>query len=126
LHLTTDQKRAVFERLLARNEIRREMGMRPLNILEAYQRKVAAMKTQEYEARLEPYLIAVFASVDWPEGFTPRLLLSVKLHKKAIAQLYRDHGVVDPRTKTPDIIAIIDKFAPSPDNDIGFGNQKMG
>ena len=112
MHLTTDQKRAVFERLLHRNAIRREMGMRPINIPEAYRRKVTAMKTQEYERLLEPYLVAAFASVDWPAGFTPRLLLSVKLHKKAIAQLYRDHGVADPRTKNPDMVKIMDRFIP--------------
>ena len=70
------------------------------------------MKAQEYEKRLEPYLVAAFASVDWPSGFTPRLLLSVKLHKKAIAQLYRDHGVADPRTKNPDMLKIMDRLIP--------------
>ena len=113
MQLTTDQKRAVYERLLHRNAIRREMGMRPINIPEAYRRKVAAMKTQEYEKLLEPYLVAAFASVDWPAGFTPRLLLSVKLHKKAIAQLYREHDVADPCTKNPDMVKIMDRFIPN-------------
>ncbi|MEP1637257.1 hypothetical protein [Ascidiaceihabitans sp.] len=70
------------------------------------------LRIQDYETRLEPYLIATFASADWPEGFTPRLLLSVKLYRKAVQDLNQDADIADPRTKNPDIVKIMDKYAP--------------
>lgn len=83
-------------------------------------------ETHRYNQLLEPILVEKFGAVDWPTGFTPRLLLAVKLHKCAVAQLQRDHGIADPRTVNPDILAMIDKFAPSPDNVTSIGNHKVG
>lgn len=70
------------------------------------------LKTQKYEALLEPYLVAAFEAADWPKGFTPRLLLSVELHGKAVQKLNRDHNITDPRSKNPDMVKIMAEHAP--------------
>ena len=110
--MTSDQKRAVFEHLLHRNAVRQAMGARPLNIPDAYKRKVIMLMTKEYEALLEPYLASAFAAADWPSGFTPRLLLAVKLHTAAVKLLKAELGISDPRTKNPDMVKMMDRHAP--------------
>ena len=76
-------------------------------------------EVHRYNQLLEPYLVAAFVAANWPAKFTPRLLLAVKLHRAAVDQLYREQGFADPRVKNPDMLALIDKFAPSPHNVIG-------
>ena len=94
-------RQAIFERLLRRNSIRRQIGNRLIDVPRAYQRKINQLNEQRCTDLLEPYLAITFGQVDWPSKFTPRLLLAVKLHKQAVAQVHRDHGIADPRTKTP-------------------------
>lgn len=111
--VNSHQKQAVFERLCQRNAIRRQIGVRPMDVPSVFKRKIRLMTEQRYLELLEPYLVAAFGSVDWPEGFTPRILLATKLHKQAMEDVRRDHDVADPRTKNPDIMKIIETFAPA-------------
>jgi len=112
LVISSQSRQAILERLFHRNFIRREIGKRPINIPETYKRKVTMLITQEYEALLEPYLADAFAAADWPSGFTPRLLLAVKLHKGAVRLLNADLNITDPRTKNPDMVKMMDRHAP--------------
>ena len=70
------------------------------------------LMTREYEILLEPYLASAFAAADWPCGFTPRLLLAVKLHKGAVQLLNAELGISDPRTKNPNMVKMMDRHAP--------------
>ncbi|SPH19589.1 hypothetical protein ASD8599_00324 [Ascidiaceihabitans donghaensis] len=112
LVISSQARQAILERLFHRNSVRRAMGARPLNIPEAYKRKVMMLMTQEYEALLEPYLSDAFAAADWPSGFAPRLLLAVKLHRGAVRLLNAEMGISDPRTKNPDMVKMMDRHAP--------------
>ena len=112
LVISSQERQAILERLFHRNFIRREIGTRPLNIPEAYNRKLMMLMTQEYEALLEPYLADAFAAADWPSGFTPRLLLAVKLHRCAVRLLNAELGITDPRIKNPDMVKMMDRHAP--------------
>lgn len=76
------------------------------------------MDEAQYLVMLDPYLKAAFKSADWPDGFTSRLLLGVRLHKQAIAHLQRDHGISDPRTKNPNMLRLIERYAPDPENNV--------
>ena len=93
--------------------VRKELGIRAFNLPELYKRKVRLTVEQRYEELLEPYLVTAFNEADWPVKFTPRLLLAVKLHKSAVDKLRQEHGIVDPRTTNPDIIAIMGRLASS-------------
>lgn len=64
---------------------------------------------------LEPHVATAFGSVEWPKGFTPRILLATKLHKQAIEKVHHEHGIADPRSKNPGILKIIEVFAPNLD-----------
>ncbi len=112
LVISSQARQVILERLFHRNSIRRTMGARPLSVPEAYTRKVKMLMTQEYEALLEPYLASSFATADWPSGFTPRLLLAVKLHGGAVRLLNAELGITDPRTKNPDMVKMMDRHAP--------------
>lgn len=117
------EKQVLFRRLCKRNAIRKQIGIRPMDVSAVFKRHIKFMTEQRYTALLEPYLATAFRSVEWPTGFTPRLLLAVKLHKQAVAQLQSDQGVVDPRTKKSNILAMIDKFVPSQSNITYIGNH---
>lgn len=113
--MSGDQRQQVYERLLHRNHIRSQMGVKSINIPSMYRRKVHAMKVTEYEDLLEPYLIEAFADIAWPNSFTGQILIAVRLHKRCVDQIEIDHGVVDPRNRRPDIVAIINRLVPGAD-----------
>ena len=110
-----DQRQQVYERLLHRNHIRSQMAVKPIDIPKMYHRKVRTMEIAEYEDLLESYLVKAFADIAWPDSLTGRILIAVRLYKRCVDQLHIDHGVVDPRDKRPDIVAIIDRLVPSTD-----------
>ena len=109
---TSDQRQQVYERLLHRNHIRSLMGVRPIDITKMYHRKVQAMEIAEYEDLLEPYLVDAFANIAWPDSLTGRILIAVRLYKRCVDQVHIDHGVVDPRDRQPNIIAVINRLMP--------------
>jgi hypothetical protein len=108
--VTTAQRQVVLERLFHRNCIRQKLGGRPMDIPTSYKRKVRLMTEDHYMQLLEPLLVEKFAAVDWPTGFTPRLLLAVRLHRDAVAELERVRGISDPRTTNPDMLKIIERL----------------
>lgn len=113
LLVSGQDKQVLFEMLCHKNSIRRKLGGRLMDIPTVYQRKVKLMTEDRYVQLLEPILVEKFGAVDWPTGFTPRLLLAVRLHKDAVAELERVHGVADPRTKYPDMLSIIQRLVPA-------------
>jgi hypothetical protein len=110
--VTGIQRQHVYERLLHRNHIRHQIGVKPIDIPRMYQRKVRAMEIREYENLLETYLVEAFAGVDWPDSFTGRLLIAVRLHKRCADQLEIDYGIADPRDRRPDMVAMINRLVP--------------
>lgn len=76
------------------------------------------MNEQRYLELLEPHLKTTFGSVEWPIGYSARILFAVKLYNQAVQQVQDDHGVADPKTKNTDILKIIEKFAPDPENNV--------
>lgn len=113
LLVTSEDRQAILERLYQRQAIRREVGVVPIDIPKMYHRKVHVMEITEYEELLEPYLIKAFADIAWPDSLTGRILIAVRLHKRCVDQLHIDHGVVDPRDRGPEIIAMINRLVPS-------------
>jgi len=73
------------------------------------------MEIAEYEDLLEPYLVKAFADIAWPDSFTGRILIAVRLHKRCVDQLEIDHAVVDPRDHQPDMVVIINRLVPHSD-----------
>ncbi len=119
------EKQVLFRRLRHRNAIRRELGIRQFHVPTVFKRKLRLTEEHRYNQLLEPYLVAAFQTADWPVGFTPRLLLAVRLHRKAVDQLNREHGISDPRTKNPDMLKIVEAFAPEPESNVtSFGSHE--
>ncbi|SPH20647.1 hypothetical protein ASD8599_01386 [Ascidiaceihabitans donghaensis] len=112
LLVSGQDKQALFEMLCHKNSIRRRLGGRQIDIPTVYRRKVKLMTEDRFMQLLEPILVEKFGAVDWPTGFTPRLLLAVRLHKDAIAEIQENHGIADPRTQNPDMLQIIERLAP--------------
>ena len=80
------------------------------------------MEIIEYEDLLETYLVKAFADIAWPDSLTGRILIAVRLHKRSVDQIEIEHGVVDPRNKRPDIIAIINRLVPGTDQALSVDN----
>lgn len=102
-----NDKQAIFERLLVRNAIRREIGVRPINIPVIYERKKRMIAEARYDEIMQPYVDAAFNSLDWPDSFSGRLLLGVKTYRQCVAQCERDTGHANPRDGVPDILKLI-------------------
>ena len=113
LLVTSEDRQAILERLYQRQAIRREVGVKPNDIAAMYRRKVHAIEIVEYEDLLEPYLVKAFADIAWPNSFTGRILIAVRLHKQCVDQVHMDHGVADPRDRRPDIVAMINRLVSS-------------
>ena len=112
LLVTSTGRQAILERLYQRQAIRRETGVRPIDIPKMYHRKVQTIEIAEYEKLLEPYLVKAFADIAWPTSFTGRILIAVRLHKRCVDQVHMDHGIVDPRNRRPDIVAMMNRLVP--------------
>lgn len=115
LLVSGQDKQALFEMLCHKNSIRSRIGGRLMDIPTVYERKVKLMTEDRFMQLLEPILVEKFGAVEWPTGFTPRLLLAVRLHKDAIAEIQKNHCIADPRTQNPDMLQIIERLAPSAD-----------
>jgi hypothetical protein len=119
------EMQVLFRKLRHKNSIRRELGIRQFHVPTVFKRKLRMTTEFRYNELLEPYLADVFGAVSWPIGFTPRLLLAVQLHDQATRLLRCESGIADPRTKKPDMLKIMETFAPDPDNNVtNFANHK--
>lgn len=106
----SNQKQAIFERLLVRNAIRREIGVRPINIPVIYERKKRMIAEARYDEIIQPYVDVAFSGLDWPDSFSGRLLLGVKTYHQCAAQCERETGHPNPREGVPDILKLIHQY----------------
>lgn len=108
--VTGADKAKLFERLCQRQAIRREIGVRPLNIPVLYKRKKRMIAESRYDEIMKPYVDAAFRKIDWPDSPTGRILLAVKTYRACAAQCERETGYANPRHSTPDIFKLMDQF----------------
>ena len=107
---TSSDRQAILERLYQRQAIRREIGVRPLNIPALYERKKRMIAEARYDEIMKPYVDAAFRKIDWPDSPTGRILLAVKTYCACAAQCERETGYANPRHSTPDIFKLMDQF----------------
>lgn len=110
LLITSADRQAILERLYQRQSIRREIGVRPLNIPVIYERKKRMIAEARYDEIMQPYVDAAFSSLDWPPSFSGRLLLGVKTYHQCVAKCERDTGHANPRDGVPDILKLIHQY----------------
>ncbi len=114
-----DDKKAIYERLLIRNSIRREIGVRPINIPEMYRRKIKMMAEKKYDELIQPLVDAAFSKIEWPNSFTGRLLLATKTYRQCAARLEAETGCSNPRRVGPDMLDLIHQYV-APFEDRGW------
>ena len=106
----SDDKKAIYERLLIRNSIRREIGVRPINIPDVYRRRIKMMAEKKYDELIQPYVDAAFSKIEWPSSFTGRLLLATKTYRQCTEQFEADTGHANPRRIGPDMLDLIHQY----------------
>lgn len=106
------EREALFSRLCHRNTIRRQIGREPIDVPTAFHRIVHIKAVREFDRLLDPYLTHAFNEVEWPSRPTPRLLLGVRLYRQCVERLCREQNVVDPNTKNPNVLKMIERYAP--------------
>lgn len=114
----SQEKQALFKKLCHRNMIRRQIGREPIDVPKIFHRLVQMKAVREFDRLIDPYLTKAFHDVEWPTGFTPRLLLGVKLYRTCVVRLCHEQNVIDPRTKNPNVLKIIERYAPDPENNV--------
>ena len=110
LLVTPADRQAILERLYQRQAIRREIGVRPINIPVIYERKKRMIAEARYDEIMQPYVDAAFSGLDWPESFSGRLLLGVKTYRQCAVQCEQDTGHANPREGVPDILKLIHQY----------------
>lgn len=106
-----DQKIAIFERLLHRNFIRSELGIRPINIPEAYQRQARFVVEKRYDEIIAPFVDASFSVIDWPPSMAAKRGVAMQTYYKCVARCEAQTGYLNPRTGVPDFTALINRYA---------------
>ncbi|MEM9432837.1 MAG: hypothetical protein AAGA12_02855 [Pseudomonadota bacterium] len=110
LLITSADRQAILERLYQRQAIRREVGVRPINIPVMYERKKRMIAEARYDEIMQPYVDEAFSSLVWPDSFSGRLLLGVKTYNLCVARCERDTGHANPREGVPDILKLIHQY----------------
>ncbi|MCG7492950.1 hypothetical protein [Thalassobius sp. Cn5-15] len=108
----SSSRQAILERLFERAHIRRQMGMRPLDIQFSYWKRVQRMEVQEFERLLAPLLQDALETIEWPDERGARLFLVKQLHDQAAVRLKQSYGLHDPRSKPPDFEHMLCGLAP--------------
>ncbi|MFV1602329.1 MULTISPECIES: hypothetical protein [unclassified Phaeobacter] len=97
--VTSEEKQAIFLRLLHRCHIRAEVKLPALDIPTLYHQQVERLLDQKYQERLTPYLKAAYKQ--FPGN--PGLLGRMQQHQDAVAHarqaLYQAEGISDPNPK---------------------------
>ena len=110
LLITSTDRQAILERLYQRQAIRRQIGVRPINIPVIYERKKRMIAEARYDEIMQPYVDAAFSGLDWPDSFSGRLLLGVKTYHQCVAQCERETGHANPRDGAPDMFKLIHQY----------------
>lgn len=105
--VTSEDCQAILERLYQRQALRREIGVRPIEIPVIYERKKRMIAEDRYDEIMQPYVDAAFSGLDWPDSFSGRLLLGVKTYRQCVARCEQDTGHANPRDGVPDILKLI-------------------
>ena len=111
LLINSKDRQTILERLYQRQAIRREIGVRPINIPVIYERKKRMIAEARYDEIIQPYVDAAFSGLDWPDSFSGRLLLATKTYRKCIRRLEADTGHTNPRRIGPDMLKLIHNYA---------------
>lgn len=111
--VNASERQVILERLYVRNDIRRQIGILPIKIAEAYRMQVKRQAIETYEAMLEPYLQDLFGAADWHASVEARLRLATKLHRRAADRLFLDRRINDPRRGMPDVLVVVKRLGPA-------------
>lgn len=73
IRATCDEKKAIYQHLLKRNDIRRQVGLPRLNIPKDYRRKVDHLEEQKFLDAIRPYLTEAYRRYPGRPGLPGRL-----------------------------------------------------
>ena len=73
IRATCDEKKAIYQYLLKRNDIRRQVGLPRLNIPKDYRRKVDHLEEQKFLDAIRPYLPEAYQRFPGRPGLPGRL-----------------------------------------------------
>lgn len=122
--LTADQKKAIFERLLHRNTIRAELGIRPMNIPDVYKRQTRFVIEKRYDEIIAPFVDDVFSVINWPPSMDAKRCVAMQSYHQCIERCKAQTGYSNPRIGVPDLKPLIIRYAdktPKNSNILSFG-----
>lgn len=73
IELSAEERKFIYERLLRRNHIRRETGLKPLDVQALYRRRVKKLEDQRFRAAIDPYLEEAYLLFPGKPGLNGRL-----------------------------------------------------
>jgi len=109
---TQEERQAIYERLLQRQQVRRASMLPLIDIATQYRRQLRLLEAKKYEEHLKPYLDHAFSTIEGHPGIAGRILQTVRAYRAAKAALWADTGLQDPRGQEPDFAALADELLP--------------
>lgn len=73
IELSAEERQLIYERLLRHNLIRRETGLKPLDVRALYHRRVKKLEDQRFRTAIDPYLEEAYLLFPGKPGLTGRL-----------------------------------------------------
>ena len=74
IRATSDEKKAIYQHLLKRNDIRRQVGLPRLNVPKDYRRKVHLLEDQKFLDAIRPYLREAYERYPGAPGIPSRFV----------------------------------------------------
>lgn len=97
--IAADEKQAIYERLLHRNQIRSKGTLPALDIPKLYQQKIDQLVDQKYRERLKPYLKAAYERFPGKPGVAGRMKQHLDVTTHARQALFEAEGIRHPNPK---------------------------
>lgn len=91
---TAEEKQAVYEEILRRNNLRRQNSMPGLDIGEQYVQELNLIRQKRYRELLKPYLKKVV--LEKPQGAIHAMKLNAIREAEAAKMLFEDAGIHPP------------------------------
>lgn len=106
-----DEKIAIFERLLHRNFIRGELGIRPINIPKMYKQQARSVIQKRYDEIIVLFVDDTFSVIDWPPSMAAKRCVAMQAYQQCVVRCEAQTGHTNPRTSVPDLTALINQYA---------------
>ena len=106
ISVTDEERQAIYERLVKRNQIRSQQGRPPLDIPSLYRSKVQQLADRKYNDAITPYLKHAY----WQYPGGPGLPARLQQHTSVIDYAEKLAGISEPDKRPVNFVHFLDLY----------------